>query len=132
MKMHFLQLLLCILILDTKVSSSPLSRSSIVGGEDAEEGQWPWMACITLPDLSREFCFCGGSLISEEWVVSAAHCLNSASGAPSDSTGGQTPHHRQQELSAVLQQPQEQHDVRWLQAGREGQLPGRLWRSSGL
>nr|XP_015194900.1 PREDICTED: tryptase-2-like [Lepisosteus oculatus] len=58
------------------LSSSPLSRSSIVGGEDAEEGQWPWMACITFPNLSREFCFCGGSLISEEWVVSAAHCLN--------------------------------------------------------
>nr|XP_015194698.1 PREDICTED: tryptase-like [Lepisosteus oculatus] len=76
MKMLFLLLLSWSLILDTEVSSSPLSRSSIVGGEDAKEGQWPWMAYLTILKEKKNFCFkCGGSLISDHWILTAAHCL---------------------------------------------------------
>jgi len=38
---------------------------SIINGRDAEKGAWPWQIYFTS---------CGGTLITPEWVVSAAHC----------------------------------------------------------
>ncbi|KAK1789754.1 hypothetical protein P4O66_015658 [Electrophorus voltai] len=43
----------------------------IVNGEEAVPHSWPWQ--VSLQD-STGFHFCGGSLISEYWVVTAAHC----------------------------------------------------------
>uniref|UniRef100_A0A7N5KAQ5 Proteasome 20S subunit beta 10 n=1 Tax=Ailuropoda melanoleuca TaxID=9646 RepID=A0A7N5KAQ5_AILME len=43
----------------------------IVNGENAVPGSWPWQ--VSLQDRSG-FHFCGGSLISQSWVVTAAHC----------------------------------------------------------
>ncbi|XP_032467701.1 chymotrypsinogen B2 isoform X2 [Phocoena sinus] len=48
---------------------SGLSR--IVNGKEAVPGSWPWQ--VSLQD-STGFHFCGGSLISEDWVVTTAHC----------------------------------------------------------
>ncbi|XP_054623797.1 prostasin-like isoform X2 [Dunckerocampus dactyliophorus] len=44
----------------------------IVGGEDAREGSWPWQVYLT---VSGQFT-CGGTLISNEFVLTAAHCIN--------------------------------------------------------
>ncbi|XP_069057763.1 uncharacterized protein [Pleurodeles waltl] len=43
----------------------------IAGGQDAQARSWPWQASIGPPGYHT----CGGSLISERWVVSAAHCF---------------------------------------------------------
>ncbi|KAJ1081823.1 hypothetical protein NDU88_001997 [Pleurodeles waltl] len=43
----------------------------IVNGETAVPGSWPWQ--VSLQDGSG-FHFCGASLISQYWVVTAAHC----------------------------------------------------------
>ncbi|XP_078067111.1 chymotrypsinogen A-like [Mustelus asterias] len=45
--------------------------SRIVNGESAVPGSWPWQ--VSLQQRSG-FHFCGGSLINENWVVTAAHC----------------------------------------------------------
>ncbi|MCJ8740271.1 hypothetical protein PDJAM_G00057030 [Pangasius djambal] len=43
----------------------------IVNGENAVSGSWPWQ--VSLQDTTG-FHFCGGSLINQYWVVTAAHC----------------------------------------------------------
>ena len=44
----------------------------IVGGEPSLDGQWPWQ--VSLVDKAGHH-FCGGTLVSSEFVVTAAHCF---------------------------------------------------------
>jgi len=44
----------------------------IVGGVETEVNEYPWM--VSLVDGSGYYHFCGGSIISSQWVVTAAHC----------------------------------------------------------
>ncbi len=54
---------------------SIIQRGRIYGGEDASRKQWPWMVWIKYRDFEGRDRLCGGSLISSEWVLTAAHCL---------------------------------------------------------
>ena len=55
------------------------TSSRIVGGKEAGKGQFPWLAQIWLKKgLSDKF-ICGGSLISENILITAAHCIETTS-----------------------------------------------------
>ncbi|NXW00997.1 FA10 factor, partial [Fregetta grallaria] len=49
------------------------SDSRITGGTLCHRGHCPWQVLIR---NSKDIGFCGGSLISSRWVVTAAHCLD--------------------------------------------------------
>lgn len=51
------------------------SGSRIIGGKDAQHGEFPWQISLRYNTGRRFRHICGGTLISDEWIVSAAHCF---------------------------------------------------------
>ncbi|XP_062438628.1 vitamin K-dependent protein C isoform X1 [Rhea pennata] len=55
------------------INTSEHDDSRITGGTLCHRGHCPWQVLIR---SSRDVGFCGGTLISSRWVVTAAHCLD--------------------------------------------------------
>ena len=44
----------------------------IVGGQNANPGEWPWQVGLHRGSGTP---FCGASLVSDQYVITAAHCV---------------------------------------------------------
>ncbi|XP_068444383.1 trypsin II-P29-like [Clinocottus analis] len=49
-----------------------VKNTRIVGGQNASPGSWPWLVSLNNDGGP----FCAGSLIDNQWVLTAAHCIN--------------------------------------------------------
>merc|ERR1711936_709089 len=53
----------------------------IIGGQGARSGDFPWQAALfVIDDWGNELFKCGGSLISVNKVLTAAHCIEKMDG----------------------------------------------------
>jgi len=56
-----------------------LKDPRIVGGNEAIQGSYPWMVMIQSTERNGSF-LCGGSIINNRTIITAAHCMDHSSG----------------------------------------------------
>jgi secreted trypsin-like serine protease len=65
-------------LLATALGKPSASNGRIIGGDDAKLGQFPWQISM---DAGWSGHICGGSILSEKWVITAAHCIDAVGSA---------------------------------------------------
>ena len=69
-------------VLSLFLAAVSANEGGIVGGEEASIGEYPWLALIGYTSRGRSGVIwsCGGSLIGNRYVLTAAHCVTGLPG----------------------------------------------------
>jgi secreted trypsin-like serine protease len=66
-----------ILLLEDQAKILTAQPGRIIGGDDAAIGQFPFAAAIHVQTSDSKF-FCGGAILSREWILTAGLCVYKA------------------------------------------------------
>lgn len=74
-----LAVIVVIFVANLNIGSAFEIQPRIIGGDAARSGQFPYFAHITaISHNKKEQSMCGAVIISNEWILTAAHCLKNA------------------------------------------------------
>ncbi|KYB27515.1 Transmembrane protease serine 9-like Protein [Tribolium castaneum] len=80
MKNNSIHFLCFVLMASATSATTPKSKnliSRIIGGSNAYAGQFPFAAAINVQTSDSKF-FCVGTLLTNQWILTAGHCVNNA------------------------------------------------------
>ncbi|KAF2366299.1 Serine proteases trypsin domain [Trinorchestia longiramus] len=63
-----------------RCGTARVPEQRVVGGFESPRGKWPWMAAIFLHGPKKTEFWCGASLVSAKFVLTAAHCTKDPNG----------------------------------------------------
>jgi secreted trypsin-like serine protease len=65
------------------LKAPPDFENKIINGDRADVGEFPFQAALGVKNLNGELKFvCGGSLIADDIILTAAHCVNKKDNLP--------------------------------------------------
>lgn len=56
------------------VNTSPIIDLFLFGGENTDSHEFPWIVKLNMDNCKHKFC--GGSIINENIILTAAHCVD--------------------------------------------------------
>lgn len=61
-----------------KAAAAADGGGKVIGGQEAADGAWPWQVALMINGAPQtpEGQFCGGSMLLDRWVLTAAHCVH--------------------------------------------------------
>ncbi|XP_063857727.1 trypsin-3-like isoform X1 [Scylla paramamosain] len=67
----------CGRLLGLTVAATEARRLSLAGGQNATRGEFPWLVTLELHNTQSSWHKCDGALVTKQWVLTAAHCVDS-------------------------------------------------------
>lgn len=102
-----LSVMLCVLFYVSAVVSMPKIQKRIIGGQDADSGQFKYMVGISPETVYQQWFICGGAIIHENFILTSAGCAEDYVERP-------------EKLNAILGSPKYDSDDEYPSVGISG------------